>query len=526
MDKKRPDGLDCRSLSRAPGARLGAAPARRHGRSARRASRPRPASGCPRQQLLSALADACPTWSEAGNRLLLTSRPYGLSAEQAARTTLGSRRCSRCRASCRRCWRIAGSPCCRATPEAGAETAADLFANIDSQPWLVELAANPLLLTAMCIVFDEGKRLPQDKHELYERVVATVLYSRYQDPADIDRVEAGAGRHRVRHAHRRRDWPTAEPRRRPRRPSTKSSGGCRTTRSARSTPSGRRPACSTRARRCCRTAASSSSTGRRPCRLRAPVVPGVLRGAAELHRGRGTAGRGVPASARRRPSGATRCRSCSGGWSARFRSRRRRSTCWKRGSTAASATRHRPAAGARRRRAGAHGQGDHAAGREPAAFAAGAARGHDRALHQSRTAPTWAQPSVALAIRGFGRIGGGCRTRTARVHQGRGGSLHDGERSREGSARRMTTSSRNTSSSCPSTTSPAIRSRSRSFARSSRTRSSRLGDPDCLRGVANHPVRRVSFHEALAYCRWLTERLQAMDVHAGAARANGWRMDG
>jgi hypothetical protein len=80
-----------------------------------------------------------------------------------------------------------------ADAQIGTETAADLFANIRSQPWLVELASNPLLLTAMCIVFDEGKRLPQDKHELYERVVATVLYSRYQDPADIDRVKRELG---------------------------------------------------------------------------------------------------------------------------------------------------------------------------------------------------------------------------------------------------------------------------------------------------------------------------------------------
>lgn len=35
------------------------------------------------------------------------------------------------------------------------------------------------------------------------------------------------------------------------------------------------------------------------------------------------------------------------------------------------------------------------------------------------------------------------------------------------------------------------------------------GDPDCLRGVPNHPVDRVSWHEARAYCDWLTERLRA-----------------
>ncbi len=38
------------------------------------------------------------------------------------------------------------------------------------------------------------------------------------------------------------------------------------------------------------------------------------------------------------------------------------------------------------------------------------------------------------------------------------------------------------------------------------------GDPDCLRGVANHPVVWVSWHEALAYSRWLTKKLRASDA--------------
>ncbi len=33
-------------------------------------------------------------------------------------------------------------------------------------------------------------------------------------------------------------------------------------------------------------------------------------------------------------------------------------------------------------------------------------------------------------------------------------------------------------------------------------------DPNCLKGVVNHPVVWVGWHDALAYCRWLNEELR------------------
>jgi hypothetical protein len=72
------------------------------------------------------------------------------------------------------------------------KTADEMIEHVRAQRGLDELAANPLLLSSMCIIYDEGKRLPQDKYELYDRIVDTVLHKRY--PPVKERVSVIRGR--------------------------------------------------------------------------------------------------------------------------------------------------------------------------------------------------------------------------------------------------------------------------------------------------------------------------------------------
>jgi formylglycine-generating enzyme required for sulfatase activity len=56
-----------------------------------------------------------------------------------------------------------------------------------------------------------------------------------------------------------------------------------------------------------------------------------------------------------------------------------------------------------------------------------------------------------------------------------------------------------------------------------------LGDPDALRDPDSRPVRWVSWHEAVAYCAWLNERLKSSPLFDGDAiahlvRADGWQV--
>jgi hypothetical protein len=142
----------------------------------------------PREMLLTGLAEAVAIWTKAGNRVLVTGRPYGLNAEQQRKLALQPAPIlgldQELQSLLVRRWfrRL------KEDHGLGLETADAMIEHIHVERGLDDPAVNPLLLTAMCIIYDEGKRLPHDKYTLYDRIVDTVLHKRYVGREGIDPI--------------------------------------------------------------------------------------------------------------------------------------------------------------------------------------------------------------------------------------------------------------------------------------------------------------------------------------------------
>ncbi|MEO6563829.1 MAG: SUMF1/EgtB/PvdO family nonheme iron enzyme [Nitrosospira sp.] len=140
----------------------------------------------PRRNLLTGLADALPKWLIAGNCLLLTSRPYGLVDAERRSLGISSAELGELPDALQdtfiRRWYAA------ADPAHAEEKATALSHHLSERRDLDELRPNPMLLTALCVKFDEGQRLPRDFYRLYDSVVNQVLHKRYQE--DLERERA------------------------------------------------------------------------------------------------------------------------------------------------------------------------------------------------------------------------------------------------------------------------------------------------------------------------------------------------
>ena len=105
----------------------------------------------PREMLLAGLPEAVARWTQAGNRVLVTSRPYGLNAEQQRKLGLSHAPIlgldQTLQSLLVRRWFIR----LKENRDLGLETAGTMIDHMRVERGLDALAGNPLLLTAMCI---------------------------------------------------------------------------------------------------------------------------------------------------------------------------------------------------------------------------------------------------------------------------------------------------------------------------------------------------------------------------------------
>ena len=149
----------------------------------------------PRNVVLASLPLAIREWHQSGNRLLLTSRPYGLEDNQLQDlVNAGVTSCSlqplpdALQTLLVQRW-FSVLPKYQQGPLAEAEK---MLGAVRAIPRVNELIVSPLQLTAICVVYGQGGELPKDIHDLYNRMVRCSLSSRYAN--DTVRVEQNRSR--------------------------------------------------------------------------------------------------------------------------------------------------------------------------------------------------------------------------------------------------------------------------------------------------------------------------------------------
>ena len=69
--------------------------------------------------------------------------------------------------------------------EIGAKRADEMIGEIEAHSAINELTETPLMLTAICILYYDGRRLPDQRAELYNKFVDNLIYRRYSDPEKV-----------------------------------------------------------------------------------------------------------------------------------------------------------------------------------------------------------------------------------------------------------------------------------------------------------------------------------------------------
>ncbi len=121
-----------------------------------------------------------------GNKVVFSSRPHGL--EGAVINRLGNKHIAisllnmgQVKVFIKKWFQFVYS----ASSQIGKKTAVDMMSEIKDHPVIGQLINNPLMLTAVCILYHDGKELPGQRAELYKKFVNNLLYRRFSDPERI-----------------------------------------------------------------------------------------------------------------------------------------------------------------------------------------------------------------------------------------------------------------------------------------------------------------------------------------------------
>jgi hypothetical protein len=132
----------------------------------------------PREMLLSGLAAVVPGWRDLGNHVLVTSRPNGLSRHHVRALDLREARIEGLSPELQDLLVHRWFNVLSKDESEACATAQEMLAQVRSRD-MEGLAANPMLLTAISVMFRNAKRLPQHKYELYSQMVNHVLCNRF-----------------------------------------------------------------------------------------------------------------------------------------------------------------------------------------------------------------------------------------------------------------------------------------------------------------------------------------------------------
>jgi len=65
----------------------------------------------------------------------------------------------------------------------GEVTAEGMISDIRQHEHISAFTQNPLLLTAVCILYQDGKRIPEQRADLYNRIIDNLIHRRFNDPS-------------------------------------------------------------------------------------------------------------------------------------------------------------------------------------------------------------------------------------------------------------------------------------------------------------------------------------------------------